>query len=351
MPLQEIESIVESSSRKLLRTSSPPVRYWLLTQVMDMDERDAAVQQALRQCEDYPPKLALLSKLREDGTWPIPRHKKYAEDVGPGPPIGWTFRTMLWNLYTLAEYRTKRREGNVDASLKRLLSWQSPEGYILGPWTDAFPLPYFNAHAAHHLLRFGLERNVRAQRMISWLESVQRHDGGWNMPFLNDVYYTPEFRGMRSRDFISFIRDSDKSRFDLSKFNDTPSCIWSTLLVTWAFVESPTLAKSKRVKAAAEFVIDGFFKKNYHNTFYMSPEHWTKLRYPARFGSGLMALDVLTRIGFGPDDRRMEKPIAWLMSARSPGGMWSQSERPHPDRDQWITLTALRSLKRYAANR
>ena len=348
MALEDIERIVEQSSNKLYQISSPPVRYWLLTQVMGKDERDAVLKDTLRQCESYLPKVKLLAKLRSDGTWPIPKQKKIAEDAGPGPPVGWTYRTILWNLFTLAEYRASRDEGHVGKALSNLLRWQTAEGYIPGPWTDAFPLPYFTAHALHVLLRFGLERDKRVSRMTDWLLSMQRSDGGWNIPYLQDLHYLPDYRWMKVWQFIEFVKKTDKSAFNLSLHRDTPSCHWSTMLVVWALAESPKHERSQAVRQGAEFFLNRFFKKNYHTSFYMTEKHWTTLKYPARFGNGLMGLDILTRLGYGPDDPRMEKPIAWLVGARSPDGFWSQSMRPHPERDQWITLIALRTLARYS---
>ena len=349
MDVEEIRRVVEQSSRKLFQISSPPVRYWLLTQVMGADKDDAVLRRTLQECSEYPPRLRLLGKLRPDGTWPIPKHRKHVEDAGPGPPVGFTYRTILWNLFTLAEYKTTREEGHVSAALANIMKWQADEGYILGPWTDAFPLPYYNGHALHLLLRFGLEKNPSTQRMIKWLLSQQRADGGWNIPYVMDLYYLPEYRGMRMRDFIESIRNSDKSEFDLTKFHDVPSCIWSTVLVIWGMTESPNLAKSRAVMAGADFFLNRFFKKNYHSAYYMSDDHWTKLRWPVRFGNGLMALDLLARLGYGPDDPRMEKPINWLLGARAHDSIWSQAQRPHPEKDQWISLMALRTLHRFAA--
>ena len=345
---EEIRRVVEESTRKLHQRASPPVNYWLLNQILGKGPEDLVLRNTLDECMRYPPKLSLLSKLRPDGTWPIPKTKKFAEDSGPGPPIGDTYRTMLFNLQVLGDYVTSKDEGHVSDSLERILGWQAREGYIPGPWTDAFPLPHFNGHAAHQLFAFGLGRDKRVKKLVNWLLSVQRHDGGWNIPYEMDVHYLPEYRAMRINDFREFIKAGDKSKFDLKSFPGVPSCIWSTMLVVWGLAESKKLARTKEVRRGADFFLDRFFKRNPHPNFYLSDSHWTRLRWPIRFGSGLMALDILTRMGYGPDDPRMEKPIRWLLGSRSADGFWAQTGRPNANADQWITLLALRSLHRYA---
>jgi hypothetical protein len=347
----KLGSLVEESSSKLFRMSFPPVRHWLLKQVMEKDERDAKLRDCIAACDNYRPKIRLLEKLRPDGTWPIPSTKQGVEDAGPGPPVGWTYRVVLWNLLTLSEYNTSRNEGHVNEALQRMLKWQNKEGYIPGPWTDAFPLPHFNGIALYNLIWYGLEKNPNVQKLIRWLLSEQRPDGGWIIPYMMDIHRLPEYNWMRMWNFIDFIRASDKSKMDRASLSHVPSCHWSTLLAIWGLSESKQQSRSRQVMKGAELVLDRFFKKNPHSTYYMTDAHWTKLRHPARFGSGLMALDLLTKLGYGPDDPRMEKPISWLLGARSADGLWNYSQRPRPEKDQWISLIALRTLHRYSKNR
>jgi len=346
----EILRAVEESSRRLRQRAAPPVKYWLLHRVENKDREDIVLQNTLDECINYPPKLRLLRRLGEDGTWPIPRDKKFAEDTGPGPPIGDTYRTMLFNLNTLRSYVTSIHEGNVSASLSRILSWQTKEGYIPGPWTNAFPLPHFNGHALHRLNSYGLADDPRTKKLVDWLMSMQRHDGGWNIPYEMDVHYLPEYRAMRINDFREFIRTSDKSRFDLKSFTSVPSCVWCTMLVIWGFCENAQLRKDRRARKGAELILDRFFKRNPHPNFYLSESHWTKLKYPIRFGNGLMALAILTRMGYGDNDPRMDRPIRWLLGLRSQDGFWTQTGRPSADTDQWLTLIAVATLNRYVEN-
>lgn len=113
-------------------------------------------------------------------------------------------------------------------------------------------------------------------------------------------------------------------------------------------VESPRLAKKRETKRGAEYFLSMFFKRNKHKSFYHTEKIWTRLKYPLNFGSGLVALDILTRLNFGPGDARMERPMRWLLSERKVDGFWSQTGRPNAESDQWITLIALRILHRYS---
>ena len=346
----EVQKVIDQSYRKLYQVASPPIRRYILEEVLQADNDDAIVQKVIAECERYPPKMKILNSIREDGTWPISKQRKMSEDTGPGPPFGWTYITMLRNLYMLTDYWTSRSEGRIDLVLKRILNWQVAGGYIPGPWTDAFPIPHYNGFALRNLLRFGLEKNKRVQKLIRWLLSMQRPDGGWIVPYLQDVKYLPEYRNMKMADFIKAIGAVDRPRLDLKKLEQIPSCIWSTMGVVRGLIQSREWVHSKEVRRGADFFLDRFFKRNYHATFYQSEKNWTRLKYPTYFGSGLGGLDILSHIGYGPDDERMERPIRWLMSMRAKDGFWYQSERPQPEKDQWITATSLVILSTYLRN-
>lgn len=108
----DLERVVEESTQKLLRIAVPPVKYWTNRFVLQQSDDDPQQRKALAECESYPPRVRLLRALREDGTWPVTNSRASAERRGSGPPFGWTYTTMLRNLYELAEYKTPRTEGN-----------------------------------------------------------------------------------------------------------------------------------------------------------------------------------------------------------------------------------------------
>ncbi len=346
--LSDIRKAVEESTKRLLQVSSPPVRLWLLMDAMKKEDTDPMVQKTLEECRSHPPRVRLLDSLRDDGTWPISKQRQLQEATGPGPPIGWTYVTMLRNLHALGDMHTEPGEGNVGATLEKLLSWQNGEGYIPGPWSAAYPLPHYNGYALRNLIQFRMEEDPRTQRIIRWLLSTQRSDGGWIIPYIQDVRYLPAYRYLKMREFRELVEEGNLPPYDPDGYQHVPSCIWSTMMAVRGLAWSETLRRARGVRAGAEFFLDHFFGRNHHPSLLQSEKNWTTLKYPTYLGSGLCALDILTIMGYGSDDDRMEKPIRWLLGARSKDGFWYRSERPHPYADQWITATAICILARYA---
>jgi hypothetical protein len=349
--LSEIDRIVQETSSKLLQMAVPPVRYWLLVDTMGKDLNDPIVQKAMEECRAYPPRLRLIRTLREDGTWPISKARKAAEDAGPGPPIGWTYITMLRNLQLLEDMFTGRSEGHVQAVLERILSWQTEDGYILGPKHDIFPLPHYNGYALRNLFIYDMEDDPRVVKLAEWLMSIQRHDGGWSIPYLEDVRYLPEYRRVKVPEFLELVRRGETPKSDPKGYREIPSCIWTTMMVVRGLARGDRYRRKRELRKGADFFLDRFFKKNWHEAYYRSEKNWTTLKYPPYPGNGLSALYLLTILGYGPSDPRMEKPIRWLISERHSDGFWWQSDKPYLQKDQWITGFAVDVLNRYSRNR
>jgi hypothetical protein len=346
--LSEIERVVEESSRKIMQTAEAPMKYWLLLDVQKRDRDDPLLLQMKEECVGYPPRVLLLRSLGEDGTWPIPRLKRREEERGPGPPVGWTYITMLRNQWALGDYAADVTDGNLAASFDKLLSWQTSEGYIPGPETAVYPAPSYNGFALRNLLEFGFEDDPRTQRLADWLLKRQRHDGGWNMPYIQDMRYLPEYRQMRMREFVRAVETGKVREYDPDEYDDIPSCIWTTLMVLRGFNWSQTMMRKKALRKGCDFVLDRFFQRNYHPAPYQSEENWTTLKYPTYAGSGLSALEVRTNFGYDHDDPRLRRPVRWLLDSRSKDGYWYRSERPSPEKDHWITEIAVSILARYA---
>ncbi len=348
MEKEGIDAVVQQSSSRLLQIAGPPVRYWVFRFVRRMTDDDIIQRRTLDECATYLPRIKLLRTLRPDGTWPVPQGKADMERRGLGLPFGQTYTTMLRNLYMLAEYKTPPEEGHIMASLEKILSWQTPEGWIPGPEMVGIPETHSNGFALGILNRFGMEKDPRVQRLSRWLMSMQRRDGGWNIPYIEDVRHMPEYKYMRMSEFVDLVRHGKIKGYEMHDYDEVPSCIWTTLMVLRGLVQDPALRHDDRTRRGGDFFLEHFFKRNYHAAYYRSEKNWTTLKYPTWHGSGLCGLDMLTAIRFGPADPRMDWPVKWLVEARSRDGLWHQSGRPDPGKDQWISVTALGSLARYA---
>ncbi len=340
----EVDKAVEETAAKLNQMAVPPVRRWILEYVLWKESNDAALMRAVEECKTYRPFVKLLESQRPDGTWPISTPRRIEEEAGPGPPYGWTHRIVVRNLYMLFEYWATRDMGHIEKSLELLLGWQGDDGFIRGPDTDGIPKAYHQGLTLGVLLKFGMKGDMRMERLLQALLKMQRHDGGWNIPYIQDMKYLPEYRFMKREEFMRLKAEGKLPPYDPSDYDDIPSCVWTTLSALRGISIYRSLNGEKRIKKAAEFVLDRFFKRNYHSSYYLSENNWTMLKFPTYYGSGLTALDTLVHMGFGPDDERMEKPIRWLLNARSKDGLWHRSERPHPIDDQWISLVSLEIL-------
>jgi hypothetical protein len=338
---QEIERVVNETEKKLNQMAVPPVKRWVQEYVLGRDPEEPILHRIIQETKIYTPMLKMLTKQNSDGTWPIPKDRKAEEDEGPGPPYGWTYITMLRNLYMLHEYWVPRDEGYINEALELILSWQDPEGYIRGPEPDMIPRVYYNGLALGVFIKFGMSRDPRIAAITDWLLKTQRPDGGWNVPYIQDMKYRPEFAHMKMSEFISLKMAGKTPEYDPREYDEIPSCIWTTLGALRGISNYRTFNRDERIRKAGDFILDRFFKRNYHPSFYQSDKNWTMLKFPTYFGSGLTALDTLIHLGFGPEDERMQKPIRWVLDSRSKDGLWHRSERPHPIDDQWISMLCL----------
>lgn len=348
MLVDDINRAVEESANRLLQSSSPSVRFWTLKDILGHDREDTIVQRVLEECEKYPPRQQLLRKIGPDGAWPVPKstetgNSSYSHEHGYV-----VHTTMLKNLLRLLHFVTDPGDPRVERSLERLLSWQTTEGYIQGPVANGLPQPHHNGHALYLLVGFFAAEDPRLNRLAEWLMLIQRKDGGWNMPYIQDVRYLPRYKDLGMSEFIELMQTKEKDRHDPRRLQEVPSCHWTTVMVLWGLNEMLWTRRSKCVGRGADFLLGRFFQKNPHPNFFESERNWLAFKYPHNKCSGLSALDVLTKAGKGPDDPRMEKPIRWLLSSRQRDGFWSESDRPHTETGQWITLTALWILSQYA---
>ncbi len=192
-------------------------------------------------------------------------------------------------------------------------------------------------NTARMLTRFGYGDDPRVQRLFDRLLEDQKADGGWHC--------------------------HDKPFGTLDG--------WEALA---AFATVPETRRSREVRRSVERGAEFYLERMLldEGKKYLP---WFRLHYPTHYYYDvLVGLDVITKLGYGGDER-LDKPLRVLQDKRRADGTW-QADRIHPDPpgyawgkenlkwkvkpftleragrpSKWITLTALRVLKRVEAAR
>ena len=188
-------------------------------------------------------------------------------------------------------------------------------------------------NVARMLTRFGYSDDRRVRKLYDWMIEDQREDGGWNC--------SP----------------------------DTPGTldVWEALA---AFAALPRSKRSGKIEKSISRGVEFFLERRlFREGRRYAP--WFRFHYPNHyFYDVLVGLDVITTLGFA-GDRRLGPALKILRDKRRPDGTWLL-EAVHPDLgpsagstshvkkhsrftlespgkpSKWITLTALRVLKRVA---
>ena len=112
----------------------------------------------------------------------------------------------------------------------------------------------------------------------------------------------------------------------------------------------------KTIQKAVEFILNHHIYKKSHNLKEIAKKEWLQFGFPLMWKiDPLEILDILTRLGY--KDNRMQDAIDLVISKQNEQGRWileksfngrvqANIERKGKE-SKWITLFALRVLKRY----
>jgi hypothetical protein len=184
------------------------------------------------------------------------------------------------------------------------------------------------------LIRIGYSGDARVKKALEWLAKVQNRDGGWLCP-----YWKAHMR-------------------------DKHGCFMGTICALEALSEVPkqnlTSELKETVSRGAEFLLMHRLFKADHHDYRPINQAWLQLSFPWFAGySFLRGLDVLTKLGYVKDERLSDaveallrkrlRSGAWILE-NSPQGRMQASIESKGKPSKWITLIALRVLKRLSIN-
>lgn len=318
----------------LLGEDNPSVRCFTLIDVLDKSENDLDVEKSRKAIIQIGAVPKILSKQKSGGYWGV------AENFY----VKGKYRGTVWQLMVLAELGADPEEERVRHACEFILEHsQDPEsgGFShmhvsnRGGAHDKV-LPCLTGNMVWSLIRLGYLKDVRVRKGIEWIVRYQRFDDGVEEAAKGWPYYKRE------------------------KCWGRHSCHMGVVKTLKALAEIPAEERSENVKCTiekgAEHILKHHVHKRSHDLTRVSKPEWLQFGFPLMWNTdALEILDILTKLGY--HDERMQEAIDLVVSKQDDLGRW-KLERSFNGRFQvnieqegqpskWVTLNALRVLKRF----
>ncbi len=303
----------------LLEVNQPSVRYYTLVDLLDREKGDSEVTRAYSDISKRGWASRILSLQKPDGRW---RSKPKGSLYGP------KYTATNWTALILSDLGLTKNNRRVRKAADLFFR----EWLTIPSMTNIFNDEVcVVGNTARMLTRFGYANDPRVRKLFDRLVEDQKEDGGWHC-------------------------------FESSK--GTLDC-WEALA---AFAALPKSLRTRRIESSIEKGAEFYLERSLFDDGEKKYLPWFRFHYPNHYYYDiLVGLDVITRLGYG-DDRRLRPALKILNKKRQVDGSWIL-EKVHPDLgtgaryslrkrampfaleeagkpSKWITLTALRILKR-----
>lgn len=309
--------------RWLLEEDQPSVRYHALVDLLGRPEDDPEVEAARSRIPRAGWAHELLKSQKPKGYWEAHEPRTFREWVQfLRFPV---YQSSIWKGIVLSDLGLTAADPRIRRFAELVFEYKLHLSSEVNLFTEEVCIV---GNVARMLTRFGYGDDRRVGKLYAWMLEDQREDGGWNCA---------------------------------AGAPGTLDC-WEALAAFAAVPKGDRSAAMERaIAGGAEFYLQ---RSLFREGARYAP--WFRLHYPAHyFYDILVGLDVLTELGYG-GDRRLEPALRILRDKRRGDGTWLL-DRAHPDtgpgtaaprgvrplaleraggRSKWITLTALRVLKR-----
>ncbi|HEV2317712.1 MAG TPA: hypothetical protein VGV89_09095 [Thermoplasmata archaeon] len=310
----------------LLGSSQPSVRHYSLKELVGRGPNDPEVRRARALIPKRGWASELLATQKPGGYWEAHEPKTVREWVSfLRFPV---FGSSMWKGMVLADLGLTSEDRRIRRFAERMFEHTLHLSTPLNLFTEEVCIV---GNAATMMSRFGCVEDRRVRKLYDWMIEDQREDGGWNCAA------------------------------------DKPGTLdsWEAMAAFAAVPEAKrSPAMERAVARGAEFFLE---RRLFEEGRRYAP--WFRFHYPTHYYYDvLVGLDVLTRLGYAGDPR-LRPTLKVLRDKQRSDGRWLL-DRIHPDEggvngsqgnarkvkplaleragepSLWITLTALRVLKR-----
>jgi hypothetical protein len=320
----------------LLEEENPSVRYFTLTGILERDENDSQVlasREAIMRVGVVP---KILAKQKSGGYWGKPKDFY----------IRGKYKGTVWTFILLAELSADGGDKLVRNACEFILNNsqnKSTGGFSYmnssGEGGDyEKTLPCLSGNMIWSLIRFGYLEDPRIQKGIEWIVKYQTFDDGTGKP-------------------KGWPYDNRKPCY--GKHTCHMGAAKALKALAEILPQERSYAVNRKISEGAEYFLKHHIYKRSHDLTQVSKPYWLEFGFPLMASSDTLEMaDILTKLGYR--DKRMKEAIDLIISKQDNSGKWNL-ERTYNGRYQarieqqgkpskWITLRALKVLKRFYAN-
>jgi hypothetical protein len=333
--LRDWKSLLKADPTEwLLGEDNPSARCFTLTDILEKAENNPDVKKSRKAIMQTGAVPRILAKQQSGGYWGVPENFY----------VKGKYRGTVWQLMILAELGANPEEERVRKACEFILensqdresggfSYMSASS---GGGAHGKVLPCLTGNMVWSLIRLGYLGDVRVQKGIKWIVKYQRFDDG--------------------------VKDAAKG-WPYDRYErcwGRHSCHMGVVKALKALAEIPEDERSEDVKCTvergAEHILKHHIHKRSHDLTCVSKPEWLRFGFPLMWNTDLLEiLGILTNLGY--HDRRMQEAVDLVVSKQDETGRWKlersfngrfqvnieQEDKP----SKWITLNALRVLKRF----
>ncbi len=329
-----IQYLKANPTQWLLEEDNPSVRYFTLLDILDKPQNDRQVIHAREEIMKIGVVPKILAKQEPGGYWGV------AENFY----VRGKYKGTSWQLIVLAEMGADVNDERIKRACEFILEKsQDPESgafsYVSlqkgGHGDPERILPCFTANMVWSLIRLGYLTDERVQKALQWIIQYQRFDDEpGKAP--DEWPYNRWKQCWMERTCHSIIVKSLKAFAEIPEDKRTPE-IYDYII------------------RGAEHMLNHHIHKRNHPPV-KSSFKWLEFGFPLMWNiDALEVLEILTKLGY--KDERMHESLEVMISKQDRDGRWilentfngrfqTNIERKGKP-SKWITLNALRVLKRY----